>query len=60
MVFCLAIDQEWKDSKNFWGEEECRLLQIRPQYKVIEGKSMLVACVRFYTLDRECAPQLCA
>ena len=38
IVFCIALDQEWKDSKNFWGNEDCRLMQIRPQYRELESE----------------------
>lgn len=42
VAFCLALDEEWKDSKCFWGGEDCRLLQIRPHYRVLEqGAKMM-------------------
>ncbi|XP_018019755.1 uncharacterized protein LOC108676213 [Hyalella azteca] len=42
VAFCLALDEEWKDSKNFWGGEDCCLLQIRPKYKIVERGEKLM------------------
>ncbi|KAF2350998.1 TLDc domain [Trinorchestia longiramus] len=42
VVFCLALDEEWKDSKNFWGGDNSCLLQIRPKYRILERGEKLM------------------
>nr|XP_045613181.1 uncharacterized protein LOC123767536 [Procambarus clarkii] len=37
-LFCLASDVGWRDSKHFWGGENCLCMQLTPEYKIIESK----------------------
>ena len=37
-MFCVACDDEWRDSKHFWGGFNCLCLQLLPEYKVVECK----------------------
>ncbi|XP_067015802.2 uncharacterized protein [Anabrus simplex] len=34
--FCIAADTEWKETHQYWGGEDCMVLQMLPQYHVIE------------------------
>ena len=34
--FCLAVNEEWRESHLYWGGEDCMLIQILPFYKVVE------------------------
>ncbi|XP_069166484.1 uncharacterized protein [Procambarus clarkii] len=36
-LFCLASDVGWRDSKHFWGGENCLCMQLTPEYKIIES-----------------------
>ncbi|CAG0879704.1 unnamed protein product [Darwinula stevensoni] len=35
-LFCLAADVEWRDSNLYWGNKDCILIQILPQFYVLE------------------------
>lgn len=37
-MFCLASDEEWRDSKHFWGSDHCICMHLTPEYRVIESK----------------------
>ncbi|XP_076048377.1 uncharacterized protein LOC143029577 [Oratosquilla oratoria] len=41
-MFCVCSDLEWKDSKHFWGGDDCRCLQLTPEYKVVESGPKLI------------------
>ncbi|XP_042862530.1 uncharacterized protein LOC122247364 [Penaeus japonicus] len=36
-MFCLASDEEWRDSKHFWGSDHCICMHLTPEYRVIES-----------------------
>lgn len=40
--FCLAVTDEWRESHQYWGGEDCMLVQILPLYKVIERKCLYI------------------
>lgn len=40
--FCLAVTDEWRESHQYWGREDCMLIQILPLYKVVERGPKLV------------------
>jgi len=35
-IFCLAVDQPWKESINFWGSPNTIILKISPEYRVLD------------------------
>jgi hypothetical protein len=39
--FCIAADSEWQESHQYWGGEECAVIQILPLYHIIERKYYL-------------------
>ncbi|XP_023720002.1 uncharacterized protein LOC111871259 isoform X2 [Cryptotermes secundus] len=40
--FCLAADSEWQESHQYWGGEECTVIQILPLYHIVErGAKMM-------------------
>ncbi|XP_045119651.1 uncharacterized protein LOC123509425 [Portunus trituberculatus] len=41
-MFCVASDQEWRDSKHFWGGEHARCLHLTPEYKIIESGAKIL------------------
>lgn len=41
-MFCVASDQEWRDSKHFWGGEHALCLHLTPEYKIIESKETVM------------------
>jgi hypothetical protein len=36
--FCIAASCEWKESHQYWGGDECVLIQILPLYNIVERK----------------------
>ena len=40
-MFCVASDEEWRDSKHFWGGEHARCLHLTPEYKIVESKKII-------------------
>ncbi|XP_049792971.1 uncharacterized protein LOC126202926 isoform X3 [Schistocerca nitens] len=34
--FCLSASSEWRESHQYWGDEDCVLLQMLPRYHVVE------------------------
>jgi hypothetical protein len=34
--FCIAADSEWQESHQFWGGEECAVIQILPLYNIVQ------------------------
>lgn len=41
-MFCLACDDRWRDSKHFWGNENCLCMHLTPEYKVIESGAKMM------------------
>lgn len=41
-LFCLACDIDWRDSKHFWGGENCLCMQLTPEYKIIESGAKIM------------------
>ncbi|KAG0711978.1 hypothetical protein GWK47_019461 [Chionoecetes opilio] len=41
-MFCVANDQEWRDSKHFWGGEHSLCLHLTPEYKIIESGAKIL------------------
>ncbi|CAL4066993.1 unnamed protein product [Meganyctiphanes norvegica] len=41
-MFALALDEEWRDSKHFFGGENCRLMHLTPEYKIIDSGAKTV------------------
>ncbi|KAG7172107.1 uncharacterized protein LOC121862450 [Homarus americanus] len=41
-IFCLACDCEWKDSKHFWGGENCLCMHLTPEYKIVESGAKMM------------------
>ena len=39
-IFCLAVDQPWKDSIHFWGSLNTIVLQLVPEYRVLDRKQL--------------------
>ncbi|CAG7716952.1 unnamed protein product [Allacma fusca] len=41
-TFMVGIDAEWKESCHFWGGEQCFVIQLKPEFRVVEkgGKSL--------------------
>lgn len=35
-IFCLAIDQPWKESIQFWGSSNSTIVQLSPEYRVLD------------------------
>lgn len=35
-IFCLAVDQPWKESIHFWGSPNCVIVQLAPEYRVLD------------------------
>lgn len=35
---CLACDTEWKESCHFWGGEDSYIVQLGPEYRIVESK----------------------
>lgn len=41
-IFCLAVDQPWKESIHFWGSLNTIVLQLVPEYRVLDrGEKMM-------------------
>jgi len=41
---CIGSDSEWKESCNFWGGEDSIVLQLQPEFRIVErGEKMLYA-----------------
>lgn len=41
-MFCVASDQEWRDSKHFWGGEHAVCLHLTPEYKIVESGAKIL------------------
>lgn len=39
--FCIAASCEWQESHQYWGGEDCALIQILPLYNIVERKCFL-------------------
>jgi hypothetical protein len=40
--FCVAADTEWQESHQYWGGDECTVIQILPLYSIVQrGAKML-------------------
>ena len=34
--FCIAADTEWQESHQYWGGDECAVIQILPLYNIVQ------------------------
>jgi len=34
--FCVAADTEWQESHQYWGGDECAVIQILPLYSIVQ------------------------
>ena len=39
-VFCVAVDQSWKESIHFWGTSNTIVLQLSPEYRILDRKKI--------------------
>lgn len=37
-IFCLAVDLAWKESIQFWGSPNTVIVQLTPEYRVLDRK----------------------
>uniref|UniRef100_A0A8D8SCC1 TLDc domain-containing protein n=1 Tax=Cacopsylla melanoneura TaxID=428564 RepID=A0A8D8SCC1_9HEMI len=52
-VFCIGATSEWHESHQYWGAQDCIILQILPLYRVIEKGQKLIylnSAIRGYPL----------
>lgn len=40
--FCIAVDQEWRESTQHWGGDHCMVIQVTPEFKVMEHGAKMV------------------
>ncbi|PSN56687.1 hypothetical protein C0J52_00006 [Blattella germanica] len=40
--FCVAADCEWQESHQYWGREDCAVMQILPHYSFVERGAKLL------------------
>ncbi len=52
-IFCLAVDQPWKESINFWGSPNTIILKISPEYRVLDRTSILTLMIIFEMVTSE-------
>jgi hypothetical protein len=41
-TIAIASDTEWKESCHFWGNENATLLQLQPEFRIVESKNVIL------------------
>jgi len=36
-TICIATDVEWKESCHFWGGNDTMLIQLQPEFRIVES-----------------------
>lgn len=51
--FAICVDTEWKESCHFWGGEDALLVQLQPEFRIVESKTNTFCtwCGYFVTFD---------
>ena len=39
--YLIGVDKEWRDGTYFWGEKNCCLLELKPNFSLLKSKSIL-------------------
>lgn len=39
---CIGSETEWKESSKFWGGDDSILLQLQPEFRLVESKLIIV------------------